>query len=82
MKFPFYAKISILLVGLYVLISMLHTAQSIILPIIYSIIIAISISPMVNYLINKKINRAVAIGTVLSVTILIICVPDVMAGSL
>jgi predicted PurR-regulated permease PerM len=72
MKFPFYAKISLLLIGLYVLISMLHTAQGIILPIIYSIIIAISISPMVNYLISKKINRAVAIGTVLSITILII----------
>jgi predicted PurR-regulated permease PerM len=72
MKFPFYAKISLLLIGLYVLISMLHTAQGIILPLIYSIIIAISISPMVNYLINKKINRAVAIGAVLSITILII----------
>jgi predicted PurR-regulated permease PerM len=72
MKFPFYAKISILLIGLYVLISMLHTAQGIILPIIYSIIIAISISPMVNYLINKKINRALAIAGVLSITILII----------
>jgi predicted PurR-regulated permease PerM len=72
MKFPFYAKISLLLIGLYVLISMLHTAQGIILPIIYSIIIAISISPMVNYLISKKINRAVAIGSVLSITILIL----------
>jgi predicted PurR-regulated permease PerM len=72
MKFPFYAKISLLLIGFYVLISMLHTAQGIILPIIYSIIIAISISPIVNYLINKKINRAVAITSVLSLTILII----------
>jgi predicted PurR-regulated permease PerM len=72
MKFPFYAKISLLLIGLYVFISMLHTAQDIILPIIYSIIIAISISPMVNYLINKNINRTVAITGVLSLTILII----------
>jgi predicted PurR-regulated permease PerM len=72
MKFPFYAKVSLLLIGLYVLISMLHTAQGIILPIIYATIIAISISPMVNYLINKKINRAVAITSVLSLTILII----------
>jgi predicted PurR-regulated permease PerM len=51
---------------------MLHTAQGIILPIIYSVIIAISISPMVNYLTNKNINRAVAIAYVLTVTILII----------
>jgi predicted PurR-regulated permease PerM len=72
MKLPFYAKISLLLIGFYVLISMLHTAQGIILPIIYSVIIAISISPMVNYLINKKINRAIAITSVLSLTILII----------
>ena len=72
MKLPFYAKISLLLIGLYVLISMLHIAQDIILPIVYSIIIAISISPTVNFLINKKINRAVAITSVLSLTILII----------
>jgi predicted PurR-regulated permease PerM len=72
MKLPFYAKISLLLIGFYVFISMLHTAQGIILPIIYSVIIAISISPMVNYLINKNINRAVAIAYVLFVTILII----------
>jgi predicted PurR-regulated permease PerM len=72
MKLPFYAKISLLLIGFYVFISMLHTAQGIILPIIYAIIIAISISPMVNYLINKNINRAFAITYVLFATILII----------
>jgi predicted PurR-regulated permease PerM len=72
MKFPFYAKISLLLIGLYVLIAMLYIAQDIVLPIIYSTILAISISPMVNFLIRKKINRAVAITSVLSLTILII----------
>jgi predicted PurR-regulated permease PerM len=72
MKLPFYAKISLLLMGLYFLISMLHTGQGIILPLIYATIIAISISPMVNYLIGKNVNRAVAITGVLSLTILII----------
>ena len=72
MKFPFYAKVSLLLVGLYVLVIMLHTTQGIILPIIYAVIIAISVNPMVNYLINKNVNRAVAIAGVLSFTILII----------
>jgi predicted PurR-regulated permease PerM len=72
MKFPFYAKISLLLIGLYVFISMLHTAQGIILPLIYAGIIAISISPIVNFLVNKKINRAVAIAVVLSMSILIL----------
>lgn len=51
---------------------MLHNAQDILLPIIYATIIAISINPIVNFLINKKINRAVAITSVLSLTILII----------
>ena len=72
MKVPFYAKISLLLIGLYVFVTMLHTLQGIILPIIYATIIAISISPMVNYLIRKKVNRGVAIAGVLSLTILII----------
>lgn len=64
-KIPFYAKATLFLVGLYVLISILSKVQDIILPIIYSVILSIVISPLINYLVRKKINRALAISVVL-----------------
>lgn len=71
-KFPLYAKASIILVGVYVLISMLVKVQVIILPIIFATIFAVLISPVVNFLELKKINRAIAITMVLIALILII----------
>jgi predicted PurR-regulated permease PerM len=68
-KFPFYAKASLLLIGLYVFVSILCIAQGIILPFIYATIIAISISPMVNFLVNKKVNHTIAIALVLAITV-------------
>jgi predicted PurR-regulated permease PerM len=64
-KLPFYAKASLLLIGLYVFICILINAQGIILPIIYAIIFAISISPAVNFLEKKKVNHALSIVIVL-----------------
>lgn len=68
-KFPFYAKWSLLILGFFFLISMLIIAQGIILPLIYAIIIAILISPVVNFLERKGLNRGVAIGAVLGVAL-------------
>ncbi len=70
-KFPFYAKVSLLLIGCYVLISMLSIGQGIIIPVIYSIIIAILISPVVHFLVKKKMNLGIAISLVLLVVALI-----------
>ena len=72
-KFPYYAKIALILIGFYVLISMLSIVQDIILPIIYAILLAILVSPLVNLLTNKGLNRTVSICLVLffSFTILV-----------
>ena len=72
LKFPFYVKASLLVMGVFVFISMLSIAQDIILPLIYATIIAILISPLVNYLVNKKVNRALAIAIVLLLVVLIV----------
>ena len=72
MKFPFYAKISLLLIGLYVLIHMLFIAQDILLPFIFATIFAVLMNPAVNYLVNKKVNRTLAISSVLTISILLI----------
>lgn len=69
-KFPFYARISLILIGLYVLFSILTILQDIILPLIYAAIIAILISPAVNFLVNRKVNRALSIAVVLVFAIL------------
>ncbi len=71
-KLPFYARISILVIGLFVFISMLSIGQDIILPLIYATIIAISVNPMVNFLVRKKLNRTIAITIVLLMALLII----------
>lgn len=72
-KIPFYARTVILLIGLYLLVSMLSAVQDILLPILYSILIAILLSPLVNYLVNKRVNHILAIAIVLITVILFFC---------
>lgn len=72
LKFPFYAKASLFLIGFYISISILSIAQDLFLPLIYATISAILLSPVVNYLVKKKINRAVSITCVLIIALLIV----------
>ena len=60
-KVPFYAKASLIFIGLFTFISMLYIARGIIVPIIYATVIAILLSPLVNFFVRKKINRVLAI---------------------
>lgn len=69
-KLPFYAKASLIIIGLFVSVSILYIGQDIILPILYAIIIAIAISPLVNYLVRKKLNRALSISIVLLIAVM------------
>jgi predicted PurR-regulated permease PerM len=58
---PFYAKASLICIGLFVFITMLFLAQQIIVPIIYATIFAIVLSPAVDFLVKKKLNHIIAI---------------------
>ncbi len=80
-KIPFYVKASLILIGGFILISMLFIAQHIIIPIIYSIIIAILLSPLVDFFVLKKINRIVAIATSLALVSVISIVFIGLLGS-
>lgn len=60
-KIPFYAKASLLFVGLTSLIFFLFIAQQIVVPIIYSAMLAILLTPLVDFLVRRKMNRVVAI---------------------
>jgi len=70
-KIPFYAKASLVFIGLFAFVGMLFIAQSIIVPVIYSTIIAIVLSPIVNYFVRKRMNRIIAIGLTLVLVILL-----------
>jgi predicted PurR-regulated permease PerM len=67
---PFYAKISLLLVGGYIFVSILSIAGEIILPFTYAVIISILLNPIVNFLVKKKFNRLLAITIAIVITFL------------
>jgi len=71
-KLPIYVRFSLLLIALYLCVDMLIIAQSIILPMVYATIIAILMSPAVSFLNRKGLHRTLAIGTVLTLSLLII----------
>jgi predicted PurR-regulated permease PerM len=60
-KIPFYARVTIFLVGLIALLAIMYIAKSIIIPIVFAVIIAIVLHPVVNFFVRKKINRVLAI---------------------
>ncbi len=73
LKFPFYAKASLFLVGLYVLVNMLYITQSIVVPLLFAIIIAIVLHPVVNFFIGRlKVNRIFAITITILLTFIAI----------
>lgn len=68
---PFYVKISIILIGLFVFVTILYLTQSIIVPIIYSTIIAIVLSPLVSFFTKRKVSEVTAITLTLIISIAI-----------
>lgn len=71
-KIPFYAKTTIFLVGLFVFITMLYIAQSIIVPLVFAVIIAVVLHPAVIFFVRMHFNRVIAISISLFITILLI----------
>ncbi len=72
LKFPVYAKASLLFIGIFSLIAMLYIAKGIIVPFLFSIILAIVLHPVVNFLVRKKLNRVAAILITMVFAILVI----------
>lgn len=71
LKLPFYVKAFVLLTGVYVLVSILSIAGSLIVPILFAGIIAVLLSPAVRFLVKRRINRAVAIAIILFIVLLL-----------
>ena len=69
-KMPFYAKATLIFIGLIALFSVLYIGQNIIVPLIYAIVIAIALSPMVDFFVAKKVGRITAIAISLTIVFL------------
>lgn len=74
LKLPFYAKATLIVIGLTVFVNVLYAVQGIIVPIIYSVILAIVLSPVVDFLQRKKINNILAIVF----SIILLCVVAIL----
>jgi predicted PurR-regulated permease PerM len=75
LRLPFYAKASLIVIGLYFFILMLSIGQNIIVPLLYAMIIAIMLNNMVNFFVKKKMNRVLAIAlTMLLATVIVVSV--------
>jgi predicted PurR-regulated permease PerM len=68
-KIPFYARLSLILVGGYVFVYILYTARQIIVPLIYATIIAILLNPIVVFLEDRKVKRLLAISLAILIAI-------------
>ncbi len=71
-KLPFYAKVTIFLVGLIALFAVLYIGRGIIIPIVFAILIATVLHPVVNFFVRLRIKRVFAIIITLLLAILII----------
>jgi len=71
-QIPFYAKFTLIIIGLFALFTILYITQSIVVPLVFATIIAIVLHPAVHFLIGMKINRIIAISIVFFVAFLVI----------
>jgi predicted PurR-regulated permease PerM len=69
-KIPFYAKATLIFLGLFVFVYALYVGQNIIIPILYATIIATLLNPLVNFLVRKRINKVLAISIAVLVAIM------------
>ncbi len=66
---PFYAKASLIIIGLFVFVHMLALGRSIIVPLLFAVVISILLSSAVDFLVSKKIDRTLAISISLLATL-------------
>lgn len=72
LKFPLYAKVVLILIGIFIIVAILYIAKNIIVPLIFAVIISIVLHPVVNFLVRHKINRIIAIVISLFLTFIVI----------
>lgn len=71
LKWPLYARLSVLLVGALALIYLLYLAQAIIIPLMFAAIASLVLNPVVNFFVRRRWHRVVAISTTLFLAVLV-----------
>lgn len=72
LKYPFYIKAVLYLVGIYALFAILYIGRTLIVPVLFSTILAILLHPVVVFFVRLRINRVVAIIFTLVLTFIIL----------
>ncbi len=71
-KTPFYAKATLIFIGIFAFVFTLYIGQRIIVPIVYAVIIAILLNPIVNYLLRKRVNKIISISIAVILAIFVV----------
>lgn len=81
LKFPFYAKISFILIGIIAALYLLYIGESIFAPLIFALFISILLNPLVNLLIRKRVPKllAISIALLLAVSVILILLAIISA---
>ena len=69
---PLYAKISLIIIGLYVFFLILYLTGEIVIPFVFALLIAILLYPVVQFFVRSGINRIVSIIIAMSITFIIV----------
>jgi predicted PurR-regulated permease PerM len=69
---PFYARATIILIGLIALLALLYIARGIIVPLVLALFSAIVLHPLVRFLVRRKIPRLLAIVVALFLAFIVI----------
>lgn len=76
-KFPLYAKVSLTLISLAVIVTALYIGQHILIPLLLSLLFAILLRPLVVFL-NKKLKFPHVIAVLVSVTLFVVFVSGIV----
>jgi predicted PurR-regulated permease PerM len=71
-KLPFYAKASLLIIGVFAFVTMLSEARNIILPVIFAGLIAVVLHPLKSFFLRHGLNRLLSIIVTLLIAILLV----------
>lgn len=71
-KLPFYAKASLLIIGVFAFVMMLSEAKNIILPVIFAGLIAVVLHPLESFFLRHGFNRLLSITLTLLIAILFV----------
>lgn len=81
LQLPFYAKFSLITIGLIGFTFFLIISKEILVPLIFATVISILLNPMVNFLINRGLPRILAIFLVLFVSMMVLIAICYFLGS-